>query len=143
MNKVILLVGPSGCGKSTWTQDYTSREDGPFKVCSADHFFHQPDGSYVFDGGKLSQAHRSCMYNFVEALKAEVPLVIVDNTNTRERERKDYVYEAKQHGYEVWLKVFQVDPKVCAERNVHGVPLEAVEKMAARVDVPEGFYALE
>jgi hypothetical protein len=50
------------------------------------------------------------------------------------------VEAAKKVGYEVWLKVFKVDPEVCAARNLHGVSVEAVRKMAERIDVFEGYY---
>jgi hypothetical protein len=42
----------------------------------------------------------------------------------------------------VWLKVFDTPAEVCAERNTHGVPLEACKKMAARIDVPVGYYQI-
>jgi predicted kinase len=138
MKQVIILVGASGSGKSTWTKDYLHEHPDTI-VVSADHYFIQSDGTYEFDGTKLPQAHSECKRKFHDALVRGFN-VIVDNTSTRAWERKDYIAEAKRHGYSVWLKVLKIDPTVAAARNVHGVPLEAIKKMNDRIDVPEGFY---
>lgn len=140
MKKVVILVGASGSGKSTWAAKYAEGQGVEHTVVSADHYFVQSDGTYEFDGALLPQAHSACQKSFREALDRGCELVLVDNTGTRAWEREDYVAYAKKWGYEVWLKVFKVDPKVAAARNVHGVPLAAIEKMTSRIDVPEGFY---
>lgn len=138
--RVVILVGPSGCGKSTWIQNY--EKVGEWEVCSADHYFLQPDGSYNFNPGLLGKAHAACLDKFKQCLACGLFTIFVDNTNTREWERREYVELAKRAGYEVWLKVFKVDPEVCAARNTHGVPVEAVRKMAERIDVFEGYYTV-
>jgi predicted kinase len=136
--RVTILVGPSGCGKSTWIKE--QEKCGEWEVCSADHYFLQADGSYQFNPSLLGKAHGACLEKFKQCLACGLFTIFVDNTSTREWERKEYVELAKRAGYEVWLKVFQVDPEVCAARNLHGVPVESVRKMAERIDVPEGFY---
>lgn len=138
--KVVILVGSSGAGKSTWTRQFVQEQGTDYTVVSADHYFEQPDGTYQFDQTKLPQAHGSCQRNYREALDRKCPLVIVDNTSTRAWERKEYIALAKQYGYEVWLKVFKVDPEVAAKRTIHEVPLSSIKKMIDRIDVPEGFY---
>ena len=147
MKQVIILVGASGCGKSTWAQAYIDgvqrlELETKATVVSADHYFTQPDGSYQFDGSKLATAHAQCKKNFILALQESVDLVIVDNTSTRKWERQDYVQEALNHDYSVWLSVFDTPAEVCAKRNTHGVSLEACQKMTARIDVPAGFYEI-
>ena len=136
MKKVVMLVGASGSGKSTWV----SKQD-PGVIVSADHFF-MKDGQYQFDPSLLPQAHAACLSAFTKALEAQEPLIYVDNTSTRAWERKPYVDAAKKAGYEVWLRVFRIDPEIAASRNQHGVPLEAIKKMDARIDVPEGYYKI-
>jgi predicted kinase len=136
--RVIILVGPSGCGKSTWVKE--TEKHGEWDVCSADHYFLQSDGSYQFNAGLLPKAHAACQDKFKHCLACGLFTIFVDNTNTREWERSPYVEAAKKVGYEVWLKVFKVDPEVCAARNLHGVSVEAVRKMAERIDVFEGYY---
>lgn len=149
MKKVIILVGAPGCGKSTRTANYLYLHKAydpksTSAVVSADHFFINLDtGQYIFDRSRLHMAHLTCQHEFVDALVDGVGLVIVDNTNTVARDRKFYVDVARSHGYEVWLDVIEADAQTCFARNVHGVPLDAIEKMMARIDVPYGFYKLE
>ena len=84
----------------------------------------------------------ACMEKFKQSLLDHIGTIFVDNTSTREWERKEYVELAKKAGYEVWLKVFKVDPEVCAARNTHGVPVEVIRKMVERIDVFEGYYPI-
>lgn len=108
-------------------------------ICSADQFFVNPDsGKYEFDAKKLSLAHARCKTRAETAMELGVGLVIIDNTHTRHWEYKPYVELAERFGYEVKIEmVGQLDDsnlKVYANRNSHGVPLEAVRKMAARFE---------
>lgn len=139
INRVILMVGIPGSGKSTASSSYLQAES-TVKV-SADDFF-MVDGQYVFDRTKLHKAHTSCQRKFMEALEAGVRTVVVDNTNTTAKERSFYVEAAAEYGYEVFIHSIAGDPVVCAARNVHGVPLEACQRMADRIDMEPGFYKL-
>jgi predicted kinase len=129
-NTVIILRGASGSGKSTYTK---KNFPGAF-VCSADHYFHSgPNGEYNFNPSKLGQAHGQCRSKFLHALYDDVPVIVVDNTNTRIDEMEYYVKNAKEHGYDVEVVRLVVPPEVGAKRNLHGVPLEAVKRMNARM----------
>jgi predicted kinase len=132
MPKVIILVGCPGAGKSTWI----SKIPTAHKVCSADHFFCRK-GEYEYDAKLIGVAHKVCFQNYMAAIAAKEELIIIDNTNTRARERRGYVWEALQAGYEVYLKVFPVPDK---NRNIHGVPWDKVLSMAAKIDLEPGFY---
>jgi len=124
--RVIILRGISGAGKST----YTSRHFPGAMVCSADQYFISPDGNYKFDPKKLGSAHGSCKRKFKKALEALEPLVVVDNTNLRRADYKDYVRLAKDHGYEVYQVVLRTQYK-----NVHGVPESTLERMKKNFEV--------
>jgi len=41
------------------------------QVCSADHFWIQPDGSYKWEGARLPEAHAACMRKFIGLVKKE------------------------------------------------------------------------
>lgn len=139
MKQVILMVGPSGSGKSTKAREYAETNPGTV-VVSADNFFVNDKGDYHFVAALLHQAHSHCFDEFMKALQnPEIQTVIVDNTNTRHREREAYVKAAKAMGVRVFLWVIEADPEVCAQRNVHGVPKETVERQQSRIDVPVGF----
>lgn len=136
--QMIIAVGPSGCGKSHF-YNHVLKSQG-FIECSADHFFEGPDG-YHFDPGLLGAAHAHSRREALSAISKGLK-VYISNTNTRAWEREPYIEMAKAGGYTVWLKVFDSDPKICAARNTHGVPPEAVRKMHERIDVPEGYYQI-
>jgi predicted kinase len=140
MSKVILMVGAPGSGKSTRLKSHISSiGEGDYSVVSADHYFEDSDGVYHFDRSKLHLAHQTCQSRFVSGLIAGKKLVIVDNTNTTAKERKFYIDMAFQHNYTVSIDAVEADAETCYQRNVHGVPLEAIQRMIARIDVPYGW----
>ena len=100
--KVIILSGLSGSGKST----YASALGGV--VCSADDFFVNDDGSYVFNPTKLQDAHAYCFRSFLEALQGTNETVVVDNTNTRVEEISPYVLAS--HAFGIEPKIITVIP---------------------------------
>ena len=139
MKKVIVMVGAPGSGKSTRVKTHTSSiGEGDFSVVSADHYFEDAHGNYIFDRSKLHFAHQTCQSNFVAGLLAGKKLVVVDNTNTTAKERKFYIEMARQHGYKIEIDAVEGEAELCFQRNTHGVPLEAIQRMIARIDVPYG-----
>lgn len=126
---VYIMVGASGSGKSTWIKNNVPNA----LVCSADHFFYNKDGVYNFNPTLLGVAHGDCASKFNAAMdNDEITEVVVDNTNTRLKEIRPYAMLAKQYGVNVVFVRFTVPPHICAERNSHGVPLEAVHAMYER-----------
>ena len=144
MRKLVILRGCSGSGKTTKAKELiddfyidclmTDRAC----ICSADNFFiDTTTGEYNFDAKKLGQAHAWCKGNVFAAMSMGAELVILDNTNTQKWEYKDYLDYAKKFGYEVEECVVELDDDSLlkyAERNQHGVPLEAIERMAKRFE---------
>lgn len=128
-NKVVIMRSISGGGKST----YVRKHFPGAVVCSADHFFDQKDGSYKFNPKLLSVAHKVCSTKFGKALKSKKPLIVVDNTNTTMREIRPYMMAAKAAGYEVDVVRIDTPVDVAHKRNAHGVPLEAIQRMADRM----------
>lgn len=125
--KAILMRGVSGSGKST----FVFNNFPTATVCSADKFF-MKDGVYKFDPTKLGNAHAWCSNQFNQALKRGDEIVVVDNTNTKLWEMKNYLEEAARFGYEVKVVRLVVDPKIAAARNLHGVPADKVQQMQDR-----------
>ena len=127
--KVIILSGIPGAGKSTFTKTLSRQI-----VVSADHFFLNNKGEYNFDFRKLSEAHGSCLKQFTNLIVSgeldDFDYLVVDNTNTSVLEIAPYVALANAYGLECELVTIECDPEIAANRNVHGVPLDACKRMA-------------
>lgn len=126
---VIILRGIPGSGKSTLVR----REFLTAQIVSADHFFMR-NGEYHFDRSLISRAHQACWLAFYQLVLERAPLIVVDNTATTISEIGPYVLPAETNGYRVKIITVKADPAVAAARNVHNVPVEAVEMMARRLD---------
>ncbi len=108
-------------------------------VLSTDDYFINPrTQSYEFDGSKLGRAHEWNQNRVKQCMIQHQPIIIVDNTNTQRWEARPYVLLAQEHGYEIVVKEpdtpWRRDAGELAKRNVHGVPLEAIERMLGRWD---------
>ena len=136
--RVIIMRGIPGSGKGYCVEHILSAEREPVAVCSADALRTTTDGRYMFDAASNSRIHSECFGIFVQALREGVPVVIVDNTNIHLWEFSNYVSVARLAGYDV--EVVEVMPetvegmRLCAMRNVHGVPAEAVARMAVEFE---------
>lgn len=127
--RVIIMSAIPGAGKSTYI-----RNNFPDAfIVSADYFF-MHDGVYEFDHTKLGSAHGQCFRNFMEAIQAGIELVVVDNTNTTMKEINTYAKPAKELGYDIEVVVLQYPIDKAYERNVHGVPFEAIQRMSDRIE---------
>jgi tRNA uridine 5-carbamoylmethylation protein Kti12 len=141
--KAVVLAGLPGSGKSTLVKSLLDKQRTESRfVCSADHFFEQPDGSYLYDKNKLHQAHARCLQKFISAIDLyggtpDVPspeFLVVDNTNLTVAEIAPYIAIANAFNLvsEVW--VCQANPVLCAERNQHSVPPLHIGIMAERFE---------
>lgn len=130
--RVIVLRGISGSGKSTCARALAESVEGAV-VVSSDHFFEQEDGSYAFDHDKLGEAHAMCFRAFIEACQAKVPLIVVDNTNSRMIEIAPYMLGARAYGYEATVLEVECDVLEALGRGTHGVPQDVTLEMAARI----------
>lgn len=61
------------------------------------------------------------------------PILVVDNTNTMAEEIAPYYSVAKAYGYQVELVTLLIDSSIAYQRNIHSVPLHAVENQDARL----------
>lgn len=141
----IILRGLPGSGKSRlanfiW-QHYAAAYRKDEIICSTDDYF-QSGPLYQFDASKLSKYHSLNLVRFIDGLKAGRPLMICDNTNMECWEYLSYQKVADAMGYEV--KRFLIgnpldanQHKLCAKNNLHKVPLNVIQAMAARFEADE------
>lgn len=118
-----LLIGLPGSGKSTFAKTIPNASH-----YEADMYFIGPDGQYVFDRGKLSEAHGWCQRMTENDLKAGKD-VVVSNTGLRRWEREQYYAIAERCGARVRVKTMTGD-----YGNIHNVPEEALAAMKARFE---------
>lgn len=136
-NILYLLRGLPGSGKSTSVQKFINMIDYiSFMICSADDWFVDDEGRYVFDTSKLFAAHKYCKTAARKAMSLQLDFVVVDNTNTTWSEMKDYVKYAIKYNYDIVLvepkTSWKFDVDILTEKNSHGVPRETIKKMLDR-----------
>lgn len=126
---LVIMRGPSGSGKTTLAKHIQTvmkeSHDRPARL-SADFYFYDDDGEYVFNANDLQDAHFWCRREAQKLVEREEPCVIIDNTNMRREELAPYVRMAWLNGYVVrFVSTSWVGSGEEAERlaalNSHGV----------------------
>eukprot|EP00746_Dinoflagellata_sp_MGD_P138965 gnl/MRDRNA2_/MRDRNA2_72504_c1_seq1.p1 gnl/MRDRNA2_/MRDRNA2_72504_c1~~gnl/MRDRNA2_/MRDRNA2_72504_c1_seq1.p1 ORF type:complete len:1636 (+),score=316.11 gnl/MRDRNA2_/MRDRNA2_72504_c1_seq1:35-4909(+) len=122
----IILRGFPGSGKSSLS--VMLRKKLPAEIISADDFWAGQD--------KLQEAHEQCRQIFLQMLKDQKPLVIIDNTNVRKSDYAFYQSRSESEGYQVVVLEMVCDSTTELEqfrkRSKHDVPGSAVGAMWGR-----------
>jgi len=122
MHSILYMIrGLPGSGKSTLAMKLCGRD-----FHEADQYFMGPEG-YQFNPAKLKEAHEACRKAVEADMNFGLPVVGVSNTFTQEWELKPYLELAAKYGYKVFVINCEND-----FGNVHNVPQESIERMAAR-----------
>lgn len=155
MKRLILMQGAPGCGKSTMASilmDFFGRTLPPrgvefyigVTVRSADDYWYEvvePDQpeKYSWNTELSGKNHVWNQHRVLEDMKDEIPVIIVDNTNTLRKEAAPYVVLAKMFGYSV--EAVRVDPgvDVCVARQAdrpedRRVPEDVIRTMHGRME---------
>ena len=130
---VYIMRGVSGSGKSTLAQQLAGANG---IIHSTDSYFYDSNGNYQFDPSLLGDNHQKNYTAFCDSLETH-DVVIVDNTNTQEWEYEGDVRKAEASNYQVVYVVLKPslrDAQVYADRNTHGVPLDAIHRQIARFE---------
>ena len=141
-----MCVGVSGSGKSTLAnktaEELRQKHGCLVYICSTDDFFIDATGNYKFDPTKLGYYHKRNRLNVENLMFSNVSFIIVDNTNLTNKEREPYLNLAKQFDYEVIYLIpdtpWANNAEELTKRNQHGVPLESIKRMLARMELPNG-----
>jgi predicted kinase len=142
LRSLIILRGIPGSGKSTYARYLKTTFPLETKVVSADDYFLDASGIYRFDKNKLTAAHNVCFEAAREAMRSNVKNILVDNTNTTEKEYDKYIDLAKDFDYKVTIVTFYHDEnnlQIYADRNTHRVPIEVISTMAKRFIKPASY----
>jgi len=136
MKRCIIMQGLPGSGKSTLATRLAAEVPGA-AICSADHYM-ITGGRYKFALTKVAAAHNYCQSQAYDAMMAGCSLVVIDNTNIRAWEAKEYVLIAMEHGYDIEFRrpntEWAFDVEECFKRNQHGCPKEVIVRMNSRIE---------
>jgi len=132
-----ILRGLPGGGKSTKAKELAG---GHGQIFSTDDYFClNAENEYRFDAQQLGPAHAWNQRRSLEAVKASIPIVIIDNTNTTVWEMKAYLPHiklAQSMGYEILIEepetAWRFDIDELVKLSTHGVPREAIQRMLNR-----------
>lgn len=131
----IIMRGLPGSGKSTKAK-LLAGDKG--KVFSADDY-HMKNGNYDWKPENVGKAHSWNQKQALDAFETDVPIIIIDNTNTTLREMRAYlphIEQAMLRGYQVSIEepdtewAFNVEE--CFNKGTHNVPKDTLEKMNNR-----------
>jgi len=124
----VLVRGASGSGKSTLVE----KEYPNYFHLETDMYWYYEDGTYKFDPTQLATAHKWCQTETLKALESGRN-VVVANTFIKEWEIEPYLEMARK------LNIHPTIIRLTAQYdNVHGVPLEVVERMRDGIEPIEG-----
>lgn len=124
---VLLMRGVPGSGKSTEAKRLASIYPST-PIFSMDDYMYA--GDRPFNPFLIEHCHEQCRKDFEFALKDLKPLIIVDNTNAKFSSLVPYIELIEKHQADFTVMQLHVEPKVAFERNIHGVPLVTIERMA-------------
>lgn len=124
---LMIYRGLPGSGKSTAAAAWASRNPMERRHVEADEYFVHKDGVYRYDSSLLSEAHEWCRTHVRKHLRAGFD-VVVSNTFTRPWEMQPY-FDILEEFHAGEAKVYWFWRKF---GSIHGVPDEAMRRMAAR-----------
>jgi predicted kinase len=130
---LILLRGLPGSGKSTLAKIILQLPNNiDQEVLSADDFFVNDKGEYVFDANKLKEAHNYCTFRCSERMRQQKSRIVVANTFTQEWEMEEYFKMAERYNYRIHTVIVENRHN---SQNVHGVPEDKLQKMKERFEI--------
>lgn len=137
MKKVTINQGIPGSGKSTATQKLVEGLPiGDYVWCSADTHHINSGGVYDYKPEEAGNAHSACLLKFEDAVRNDIPLVIVDNTNIYKYEMSPYVLLARAYKYDILITRYDCSLENSMARNQHSVPDEVILMMWKDLEEP-------
>jgi predicted kinase len=115
-----ILRGVPGCGKTTLAKNLGG------VICEADQYFMQEE-KYLWSFENLEKAHQFCWDKCEKALADGEPVVVVANTNIREKDVIAYYELGRKYEYNVFVLTVE---NWHGGIDIHGVPYEKRKKMA-------------
>ncbi len=101
-------------------------------ICSSDYYWMFGGNGYDFSRDRLTHSHDFCQFMAEQVMSVGTNVVVIDNVNYKKEHYEHYLKLAEKYGYGVKIRVIgnTKDCELYAERNLHGVPLENIQRMA-------------
>lgn len=136
--RMYIMQGFPGSGKSTVAKMLASTVEGSVIRSTDDQFM--VDGVYKFDQAKIGGYHMHNVFLVEKDCKAVVPLIIVDNTNIKQRDANPYIALARKYGYSVTVVRVDAGLTEAKKRNAtrsedRKIPEHVIERMAGDIQV--------
>jgi predicted kinase len=107
-------------------------------IVSADRYFINNRGQYLFQPSKLTEAHDFAQQQFARRASQGLSPLIVDNTNVEAWEMYYYLQVASQYGYHIEIMEpntpWKSAPALLAKKTQHGVPKDKIDNMKTRFE---------
>jgi tRNA uridine 5-carbamoylmethylation protein Kti12 len=130
---LILLRGVPGSGKTTLGNIILFNTQSNIQdVLSADNFFVNEKGEYIFDATKLKEAHNDCQVKCAERMRNQFSKIVVANTFTQEWEMEPYFIMAERYNYRIHSVIVE---NRHGNKNIHNVPDEKISQMTKRFEI--------
>lgn len=130
--EMIIMRGLPGSGKSTLAIKLANEKTSSVILSTDDTFM--AGQWYLWCPEGLYYAHRLTQLKTTEACHREIERIIIDNTNIKHVHYDSYIEIATTYGYKIRIQMPETswawNIHECAVKNRHGVPLEAIQKMA-------------
>jgi predicted kinase len=137
----VILRGLPGAGKSTLARQIvqdTVKENASNHIISADDFFYNNKGKYMFDASKLEEAHNAAQRKFCKQASLGYSPLIVDNTNVKYWELFHYLQVASEKKYYIMTMepatTWKFNVEKLAQKTLHSVPREKIKNMKDKYD---------
>ena len=130
---LILLRGIPGSGKTTLGNAILKSDPNDVvDLISADDYFVNENGEYVFEPSKIKDAHLSSQKRCEEKMINNSSKIVIANTFTQEWEMEKYYEMAKKYNYRVFSVIVE---NRHGNQNVHNVPHKKITEMVKRFDI--------
>lgn len=102
-------------------------------IFSADDYFINVNGEYLYDPSKLTEAHEFCQANALRKIRQSWSPIIIDNTNIKLWNMFAYIRLGVQYRYKILIMEpatpWATTPKTLTQKNQHNVPKDRIRML--------------
>lgn len=127
-----ILRGLPGVGKTVLAEVLKRIHVDSVVLSSDDFFYDEKTKTHNFDKERIKEAHEWNFERFKKAIEANIPNIIVDNSNVKKYHYHHYLDYGQRHNYLVSVVTIphnDVSDKELTERNIHNVSRETIRRM--------------